>query len=484
MEEKEFRKKTRSAFVWNMVDRIGSQLMSTIIGITLARLLGAAEYGLTGALAIFIALSQALTDSGFSAALVRKQTITEKDYNTVFYYNLFVAVVLYISGYFAAPAIAQFFGEPILTPVARVLFTVFIFNSLCLIQNAKMVKEINFRKVATINVCAIVISGVIALIMATQGYGVWALVAQITIQSFIKMLMQWVWGGWKPRAIFSWQSFREMFAFSSNILLANILNVLFLNIYSAIIGRLYSSRELGYYSQANKWSDMGVTTLYGIIQNSTYTLFSAIQSDPERLLRSYRKSMKLTAFITFPALLALALTARPFILILLGDKWEASIPMFSLLLIAGIFTVLTTLNGNFIRIEGSSGLALRLEIFKVALFATVLAFTWHLPIIQLLWGMVATRAIVYLVSIVAIGRRIGYTWHQQLMDIMPSCATALLMVCFAYPVQLFISNIYLLFFVQVTVCIIFYLAINRHIQSEILNEVIEIIKKRDKKSKI
>lgn len=484
MEEKEFRKKTRSAFVWNMVDRIGSQLMSTIIGITLARLLGAAEYGLTGALAIFIALSQALTDSGFSAALVRKQTITEKDYNTVFYYNLFVAVVLYISGYFAAPAIAQFFGEPILTPVARVLFTVFIFNALCLIQNAKMVKEINFRKVATINVCAIVISGVIALIMATQGYGVWALVAQITIQSFIKMLMQWVWGGWKPRAVFSWQSFREMFAFSSNILLANILNVLFLNIYSAIIGRLYSSRELGYYSQANKWSDMGVTTLYGIIQNSTYTLFSAIQSDPERLLRSYRKSMKLTAFITFPALLALALTARPFILILLGDKWEASIPMFSLLLIAGIFTVLTTLNGNFIRIEGSSGLALRLEIFKVALFATVLAFTWHLPIIQLLWGMVATRAIVYLVSIVVIGRRIGYTWHQQLMDIMPSCATALLMVCFAYPVQLFISNIYLLFFVQVTVCIIFYLAINRHIQSEILNEVVEIIKKRDKKSKI
>ena len=478
MEEKEFRKKTRNAFVWNMVDRIGSQLMSTIIGISLARMLGAAEYGLTGALAIFIALSQALTDSGFSAALVRKQTITEQDYNTVFYYNLLIAVVLYISGYFAAPAIAQFFSEPILVPVSRVLFIVFIFNALCLIQNAKMVKEINFQKVATINVCAIIISGIIALIMATKGYGVWALVAQITIQSFIKMIMQWVWGGWKPQAIFSWQSFRELFAFSSNILLANILNVLFLNIYSAIIGRLYSSRELGYYTQANKWSDMGVTTLYGIIQNSTYTLFSAIQSDPERLIRSYRKSMKLTAFITVPALLTLALTARPFILILLGDKWEASIPMFSLLLIAGIFTVLTTLNGNFIRIEGSSGLALRLEIFKVILFALVLAFTWHLPIIQLLWGMVITRAVVYFVSIVAIGRRIGYTWHQQLLDIIPSCATALLMICFAYPVQLFISNIYLLFFTQVTVCAAFYLAINRYIQNDILNDAIAIIKKK------
>ena len=477
MEEKEFRKKTRSAFVWNMVDRIGSQLMSVIIGIALARMLGAAEYGITGALAIFIALSQALTDSGFSAALVRKQHITETDYNTVFYYNLFISVALYTAGYFAAPAIAQFFGEPILVPVSRVLFTVFIFNALCLIQNAKMVKEINFRKVATINVCAIIISGVIALTMAFTGYGVWALVAQITIQSFVKMVMQWLWGGWKPRAIFSWQSFRELFAFSSNIMLANILNVLFLNIYSAIIGRLYTSRELGYYTQANKWSDMGVTTLYGIILNSTYTLFSAIQNDRERLIRSYRKSMKLTAFISFPTLLGLALTARPFILILLGDKWIESIPMFSLLLIAGIFTVLTSLNGNFIRIEGSSGLALRLEIFKVTLFAIVLAFTWHLPIIQLLWGMVITRAIVYFVSIVTIGRRIGYSWQQQLIDVMPSCATALLMICFAYPVQLFISNIYLLFATQIAVCIAFYYAINRYMQSDILNELINAIKK-------
>ncbi len=477
LEEKEFQRKTRSAFVWNMIDRIGSQLISATIGIALARMLGAAEYGLTGALAIFIALSQSITDSGFSAALVRKQKISEADYNTVFYYNLFISILLYIIGYLGAPTIAQFFNEPVLIPISRVLFIVFIFNALCLIQNAKMVKEIDFRKVATINVCAIVISGVIALIMATNGYGVWALVAQITIQAFIKMVMQWVWGGWRPRAIFSWQSFKELFAFSSNILLANILNVLFLNIYSAIIGRLYSSRDLGYYSQANKWSDMGVTTLYGIIQNSTYTLFSAIQDDRERLLRSYRKTMKLTAFITFPALLALALTARPFILILLGDKWETSIPMFSLLLIAGIFTVLTTLNGNYIRIEGTSSLILRLEIFKVILFIIVLALTWHLPILQLLWGLVATRAIVYLVSIVFIGRRIGYSWHQQILDIMPSCATALLMVCFAYPVQLFIDNIYLLFVVQIGICIAFYLTINRYIQNDILNELIFNIKK-------
>ena len=477
LEEKEFQRKTRSAFVWNMIDRIGSQLISATIGIALARMLGAAEYGLTGALAIFIALSQSITDSGFSAALVRKQKISAADYNTVFSYNLFISILLYIIGYLGAPTIAQFFNEPVLIPISRVLFIVFIFNALCLIQNAKMVKEIDFRKVATINVCAIVISGVIALIMATNGYGVWALVAQITIQAFIKMVMQWVWGGWRPRAIFSWQSFKELFAFSSNILLANILNVLFLNIYSAIIGRLYSSRDLGYYSQANKWSDMGVTTLYGIIQNSTYTLFSAIQDDRERLLRSYRKTMKLTAFITFPALLALALTARPFILILLGDKWETSIPMFSLLLIAGIFTVLTTLNGNYIRIEGTSSLILRLEIFKVILFIIVLALTWHLPILQLLWGLVATRAIVYLVSIVFIGRRIGYSWHQQILDIMPSCATALLMVCFAYPVQLFIDNIYLLFVVQIGICIAFYLTINRYIQNDILNELIFNIKK-------
>ena len=477
LEEKEFQKKTRSAFIWNLLDRVGSQLIAAVIGIALARILGATEYGLTGALAIFIALSQSLTDSGFSAALVRKQHVTEQDYNTVFYYNLLVSVGLYVAGYFGAPYIAQFFNEPILVPVARVLFIVFIFNSLCLIQNAKLVKEITFSKVATINLASIVIAGVVALYMAHHNYGVWALVAQLVIQSFIKMIMQWLWGGWRPRLIFSWKSFKELFAFGSNIMLANVLNVLFLNSYSAIIGRLYNSRELGYYSQANKWSDMGVTTLYGVILNSTYTLFSAIQDDSERLIRSYRKVMKLTAFITLPALLSLALTARPFILILLGDKWEASIPMFSLLLIGGIFTVLTSINGNYIRIEGSSSLVLKLEIFKVALFAIVLLFTWHLPILQLLLGMVFTRIIVYIVSIVTIGRRVGYTWRQQLLDVMPSCATALLMICFAYPLQFFISNIYLLFASQITVCLLFYVIINRYIQHDILDEVLQNIKR-------
>ena len=308
--------------------------------------------------------------------------------------------------------------------------------------------------------------------MAFAGYGVWALVAQIVIQSFVKMMMQWLWGGWRPRLLFSWQSFKELFAFSSNIMIANILNIFFLNIYSAIIGRLYNSRELGYYAQGNKWSEMGISTLYGIIQNSTYTLFSAIQDNQQRLIRSYRKVMKLTAFVTFPSL-----TARPFILIFLGEKWEATIPMFTLLLIAGIFTVLTTINGNYIRIEGSSQLILRLDIFKVLLFMVVLAFTWRLPIIQLLWGMVFTRFVVYIVSIVAIGKRVGYTWDQQLIDIMPSCAISALMVCFAYPVAFFIHNIYLLFVVQLAICIAFYLLVSYRLQGDLLRELWVQIKK-------
>ncbi len=481
MEEQEFQQKTRSAFVWNLLDRVGSQLISVIVGIALARTLSATEYGLTGALAIFIALASALSDSGFSAALVRKKDVNDTDYNTIFYYNLVISVTLYIAGYIAAPYIAAFFNEPILIPISRVLFLIFIFNALCLIQNAKMVKEINFNKIATINVVSLIISGVTALWMAYTGCGVWALVAQLTIQSVIKMVMQWIWGGWRPRLIFSWTSFKQLFAFGSNIMLANVLNVLFLNIYSAIIGRIYTSRELGYYSQANKWSDMGVTTLYGVIQNSTYTLFSAIQDEKERLMRSYRKTMKLTAFITFPALLGLALMSRPFVLILLGEKWADSIPMFAILLIAGIFTVLTTVNGNYIRIKGNSRLVLRLEIFKVILFAIVLSLTWHLPILQLLWGMVATRAIVYLVSIITIGNCVGYTWRQQLSDIAPSCITAIVMLAAAYPLQLFIDNIYTLFVAQCAMCIIVYITINRYAQPQIVNEVISNLRKIGKK---
>lgn len=480
MDEKELQQKTRSAFLWNLIDRVGTQLIAVITGIVLARMLGAAEYGLTGALAIFIALSSTLTDSGFSYALVRKKEISEADYNTVFYYNLLIALTLYIIGYITAPSIAAFFNQPILVSIARVLFVVFIFNALCLIQNAKMVKEINFRKVASINLTAIAISGITAIFLAYKGYGVWALVAQTVTQSFVKMLMQWFWGGWRPQLIFSRKSFKEMFSFGSNLMIANLINVLFLNIYSAIIGRLYTNRDLGYYTQAGKWSDITITTLYSIIQNSTYTIFSTIQHDRERLLRSYRKTMQLTAFISFPVLMGLMLTARPFILIFLGEKWAQSIPMFNLLLLAGIFTVLTTVNGNFIRIEGNSRLVLRLEIFKIVLFFIVLISTWKLPIIQLLWGMVVTRAIVYVISIISIGKRVGYPWHRQLCDILPSCAIGSLMVCFAYPASFFISNIYLLFAVQILICFIFYWLTNKYLQSEILGEIIRFIKKRYK----
>ncbi len=476
MEELELQRKTRSAFIWNLLDRVGAQLIAAVVGIALARILGIAEYGLIGALAIFTALSSALTDSGFSYALVRKPHVTDQDYNTVFYYNLAVAILLYIIGYASAPAIASFFGEPLLVPVARVLFVVFIFNALCLIQNAKLVKEIDFRKVTIINLTAISASGIVALAMAYTGYGVWALVAQIVLQSFIKTVLQWIWGGWRPRAVFSTKSFREMFAFGSNLMIANVLNVLFLNLYSAIIGRIYSNRDLGLYTQAGKWSDMGITTLYGVIQNSTFTIFSNIQHDKERLLRSYRKTMRLTAFVTFPTLLGLMLTARPFILIFLGEKWSEAIPIFTLLLFAGIFTVLTAINGNFIRIEGNTRLVLRLELLKIALFVAVLALTWQLPIIQLLWGMVATRAIVYVVHIVFIGKQVGYPWYKQLQDILPSCGISLMMICFAYPVTFFVTNIYLLFIMQIAICVVFYLCVNYYTRSTTFHEVLNGLK--------
>lgn len=476
MNETELQQKTRHAFAWNIIDRIGAQLFAAAIGIALARLLGAAEYGLIGALAIFTALSSALTDSGFSYALVRKPHVDADDYDTVFYYNIAIAIVLYGAGYACAPLIASFFDQPQLVTVSRVFFGVFILNALCMIPNAKLVKEIDFRKITLINLAALVVSGTAALIVALTGGGVWALVTQTLTQSFVKMVLQWAWGKWRPRLRFSVKSFKEMFAFGSNLLIANVLNVLFLNLYSTIIGRIYSNRELGYYTQAGKWSDMGVNAINGVIQNSTYTIFSNLQDDRARLLRSYRKTIQLTAFVAFPVLIGLAFMSKPFILILLGEKWAQSVPLFSLLVIAGIFTILTTVNGNFIRIEGNSRLVLWLELFKMALFAVVLFLTRHLPIVELLWGMVATRAIVYIVSIVSIGRRVGYPWHMQLRDILPSCAISLLMVCFAYPVSLFVSNMYLLAATQTAVCIAFYWIVNRYVQLPILNEVVRNLK--------
>ena len=469
--------KTQHALLWNALDKVVLQLVSLAINLILAReLLDDTDYGLWGMLAIFVAIANAMTDCGLSSALIRKSVISEKDYNTAFYFNLASSLLLYGILYAAAPAIARFYDEPVLVPLSRVLFLVPILNAVGLVQSTQLAKQIRFSRLTLVNMGSLLFSGVAAIATALYGYGVWALIIQQVVLAGSKSLLLWMLNRWRPKWQFSTESFKEMFFFGTNLTLSGILNVVFLNIYSSFLGKLYKE-DVGFYAQAVRWSDMAVFSLAGTIQTATYPVFSAVQTDTQRLLRAYRKTMRFTAFVSLPALLGLVLVSRPLLLCLLTDKWAASIPYMQLLCLAGIFTVFTQVNHNFLKIAGNSRMLLLLEIGKMALVGIVFLLTWHLSPVAIVAGQVLVRVVVYFSNAYFIGRVVGYGWWMQCRDVFPYAAISGAMVVVGYVAGLLVQNIYGQLFLQIAICALFYLGVNKWLHSKILSEVLQRLKK-------
>jgi len=475
---KSLKEKTISALLWNFLDKFSQQIIIFIIGIWLARLLTPANYGLIGMLTIFIALAPVFLDSGFSVALMRQEKLNDQDVSTVFYFNVFISLFLYFVLFFSAPLIASFFKHPELVIIARIVFIALIFNSLTIIQTVVFSKQINFRTLTLVNITSTCISGIIAIYLAYKGYGVWSLVAQILSLSAIRMVLLWLLSNWRPKLIFNLQSLRSLLSFSYNLLLANILYNGFLNIYSMLIGRIYPVAQLGFFTQGTKLSDMPVGTLYSTIQNATLPIFSTIQNEKDRLLNAYRKTMRFAAFISFPILFGLALIAHPLISILLKTKWIEVVPFFQLLCIGGIFTVLIAVNQNFIKIKGRSDIILKLEIFKIVLIVVTLILTIKKSILILVLGQIIVRFAAYLSNIIFIGKQIDYSWKKQLWDIFPYFIISILITLPLLKLGSWIENDIVKLSVQVLLASGLYLLINKMLGSKILNDMLNLIFKK------
>ena len=287
MSEPSLKQRTIGALLWNLLDRMGQQVLLFIVGVLVANILSVEDYALVGMLAIFSAIANIVLDSGFSAALIRKQDATETDYNSVFYFNIFISACLYLLLFACSPLIAGFFNQPLLTDLARVIFLALPFNSLSLIQTTLLNKQVSFKILTKINLIALTASGIGSLAMAYGGMGVWTLAWQPVILAFLRTVLLWFFNKWRPQLLFSISHIKELFGFSSNLLLAGLVNSIFTNIYSVAIGKLYPPVQLGYYSQGNKFSLMVISSVYSSLQTATYPIFSHIQNDKERSLAWY-----------------------------------------------------------------------------------------------------------------------------------------------------------------------------------------------------
>ena len=274
MSEPSLKQRTIGALLWNLLDRMGQQVLLFIVGVLVANILSVEDYALVGMLAIFSAIANIVLDSGFSAALIRKQDATETDYNSVFYFNIFISACLYLLLFVCSPLIAGFFNQPLLTDLARVIFLALPFNSLSLIQTTLLNKQVSFKILTKINLIALTASGIGSLAMAYGGMGVWTLAWQPVILAFLRTVLLWFFNKWRPQLLFSISHIKELFGFSSNLLLAGLVNSIFTNIYSVAIGKLYPPVQLGYYSQGNKFSLMVISSVYSSLQTATYPILA------------------------------------------------------------------------------------------------------------------------------------------------------------------------------------------------------------------
>lgn len=411
--------------MWSFIDSFAQKGITFVIGIILARLLLPSEFGLIGMISIFIAISASFINSGFGAALIRKKECTDKDYSTVFYYNLAVGVFFYWVMFFSAPAISRFFNEPQLIRLVQVLAVVLIIDSFTIIQRTILTKRIDFKLQTRISVIASIVSGAVGILLAFRGFGVWSLVVKQICQRAINSFLLWLWNRWRPLLVFSKTSFTELFSFGYKLLISGLIDTLYRNIYLLIIGKYFSAQALGFYTRANQFNALPSENINEIVSRVSYPVMAQMQGDKVALKRNYKKIIKSTMLITFVLMMGMAAVAEPMIITLIGEPWRPSIVYLQLLCFAGMMYPLHALNLSMLNVQGRSDLFLKLEIIKKILAVPVIIIGVLFGIKAMIMGMIVNSQIAYFLNSYWSGRFIGYAMLEQIRDIMPSFILAI-----------------------------------------------------------
>lgn len=409
--EPDLKLRTARTLKWNSIDRFSSQVLYAVTGVILANVLPKEDFGLVGAILVFQAFATIFVDSGFGSALLQKKQPTDKDYSTVFWFNLMMSCGLYVALFFCAPALSSLFqDDPRLIPLSRVMFLSFIINGLGIVQTNLLMKSMTVKRIAVSNLTGLAVSGVAGIWLALAGFGAWALVWQTIILASIRTLWLWMAGNWRPMPCFSIESLKSIYRVGAGVFTSSLLNTIFLNIYSFVIGVWYSLTALGDYTQADKWSKMGSASLSQIITATFVPLLSRFQDDSEQYRNTLLKVNRLTAFMLFPFMGALAVMAPAIFHTLFGTKWDSAIILFQILVTRGTLTVICSLYANYLLSLGYARTLVLVEAVKdLATLAAIAATVWLHSVEILVWGQLAAGAVTWLAVLCLTARSTGYS---------------------------------------------------------------------------
>lgn len=485
--------RTARTLKWNVIDRVLSQVLYAVTGIVLARVLSQEDFGLVGATLIFQAFAALFVESGFSYALIQRKSPSQLDYSTVLWFNMGVAAIIYIILWFCAPLIAWCFqNDPRIIPLSRVIFLSFILNASAIVQTNRLMKKMEVKMIAISNSIGLIISGSLGIYLALNGYGAWAVVWQTVSLAAIKSGILWATSHWLPSLAFSWKALRSYFSVGSGMMVTSFLNTLFQNIYSFLIGNQVGLKSLGYYTQSDKWSKMGIMSLTQVLTSTFLPVLSQVQDDSERFTRTTAKMNRFTGYLLFPAIGFLIVMATPIFHLLFGTKWDPSIILFQLLLVRGIFTVLSSLYNNYIISLGKTRLIVYIELIRdgaaiIGLIATFPFMASTFPddpvygLKILLWGQVIASAISWVATMFISAPLTNRTILNYLTDIAPYLVQTVVIMIPMYLLSTTINNTLLLLAAQGVVGLACYLTINHQLRSQIQKDAIDYFMHRFRK---
>lgn len=380
--------KVASGTIWSLIEKFSVQGIQFVLSLVIARLLLPSDYGLIAMLTVFINISQVFVDAGFTRTLIQKQDRTDRDFSTVFYFNIVVSCLIYAILFLSSHAIATFYHEPQLETILKFTALNIVITSFSAIQNTILLINMDFKRSAKIALTAVIVSGAVALWLAYHGYGVWTLVFQSLTCSAITAVLLWASSRWKPILAFSWQSFKEMFGFGSKLLTSSLITAIYNNLYSLVIGRMLSSKDLGLYNRASTMANIFPVNLNATFSRVTFTAECEMQDHDEQLQQKHIQYIRIVSYLVFPLQIGIAVLADPIIRFLLTDKWAECIPILQILCLSKLFDPVMYMNWQLVTVKRRGDYSLYSEILKKVTGFAILAVTIFHGLYALCWGLV------------------------------------------------------------------------------------------------
>ena len=419
--------------VWTAIQKYSKMIIQFISGIILARLLTPHDYGCIGMLSIFMVMAETIIDGGFGSALIQRKHPTQEDYSTIFWWNLGVAAVLYVVLFFCAPSIARFYNIPLLRDVLRVQAIILFIYAFNIVQRNQLKKNLNFKMLSIITIITSLIALGVTIIMAYNNFGVWALVAQNILIAAIPSLVFWFYIKWRPKLLFSWKSFRELFGFGFFMLLTHLVNRFSQQIQGLLIGKIYTPATMGYYSKAHSTERLASNSISQVMTQVTYPLYAQVQDDLIAMQNMLKRLTMTISYLTFPLMFVLLLCAKPIFVLLYSDRWLQSVPYFQVLCVAGLAYCMQAVNLQTISAVGKSKTMFLWTLLKRTIgIGFIVGGLFLFGMKGLLVGVVMNYWFSYFVNIGLVSKHIGYKWYQQVKDLLPVGIASIIAAVISY----------------------------------------------------